>query len=185
MDIHQISETSGVSIRKLRKLDKMGVLKLDKENEDLSKIRFYISKGQSIPALQLLYLVENPDDIFELGNAAGEAQSQVDALAIGEDSAAPVDVCSVIDLAAARDRPDEVERLCDWLLGILPADPVPYSFIAVRVLLGASLSTRALIAARLPKALLNVRALPRFAAGSKVIKIKGRNATLYQKPFDL
>ena len=188
MDIHQIAEKYRISVRKLRKLERDNLLRIEPENPHLSKVRYYVGKCQPIPAVQLLYLVENPDQVFELGKVADEAQSQINALELEPNSAAPAAIAMTVDLAATRDNPDAVEGLCDWLQSILPAHPVPYSYIAVRLLLGASPSARRLIATRIPKALLNVRALARFDGWSYVEKVNGRNATFYVKGklgFDL
>ena len=179
MDIYQISETYGISMRKLRLLEKAKLLRLDAENGSLAKIRYYVAKRRTIPALHMVYLVENPESVFDLGNRAGEAQRQIDALELEADSAAPLAIAMTIDLAATRDNPGAVQGLADWLLSILPSEPVSYSYIAVRLLLGAKPGARALIASRLPKALLNVRALECFEGCSYVEKVSGRNATFY------
>ena len=181
MDIHQVAERFRVSVRKLRAMEKLGILKLEPENPYLSKVRYYVGKSQPIPVLPLLYLVENPDAILELGKSVYEAQSQVDALELEDNSAAPAAISMTVDLAATRDNPAAVEGLCDWLQAVIPSRPVPYHFLAVRLLLGAKPAARAFIAGRIHKALLNVRALERFAGWSYVDTIRGRKATLSVK----
>lgn len=185
MDIHELAERSGISLRKLRQLDKLGVLKLEPESEILGKIRFYVGKGRSIPAVELLHLVENPDEIFDLGERAGDAQAQVDALEISDDSAAaPLDVSGSIDLAS-NNNAAAVDRLEQWAKATIPGREVPYSFLAVRILLGTSPRLRPYNARRIARALLNVRQRESFADWFTIREIRGRRVTFYKRPETL
>ena len=189
MDIYQASERFNISLTKLRRMQKAKILVVDSENPHVGKIRSYIGRRRSIPVLELLHLVENPETLIELGDRAGQAESELAALELAEGCEAPNAVIGAIDRAATND-PEAVETLCDWMKATIPAArEVTYSFLAIRLLLNQGPAVSSYIASRIPRAFLNVRSCEEFAGHCRVDTVKGRAITRYLKPavkeFDL
>ena len=189
-DIYHIHNQTGVSIRTLKKLEKTGFLKASIcENPVLSKIDSTLRKGNRISAIDLAYLVENPGLIFDLGRNFSKADEQLRELGDPLADVPNATIASTIDFAASG-RPESVEKLLSWIKGVIPSDRVvPYTYVAVRAFLSDGPHIRKFMAGRLPKAILNVREHPDFAAWYTLRPTKyGRNATFYHVPkmrFDL
>lgn len=187
MNIHEISDKSGIAVRSLRKLETMGVLRCDPPNEILDSMIYMLGRGQQLTVMQLVTLVEKPEMLLDLGKHAARASAQLDAL--GEVEPAPRHIVAEIDDAASG-KEAAAMVLAIWLQQIIPEnDTVGHHYLAVRLLLGAPENMRKYIYARIPKALLNVRALDRFAGWSSSVSRggKGSKMTRYHRPksFDL
>lgn len=184
MNIYEISEKFGVSMRALRKLEKGKVLKLDPVNPMVDKIIYMLSKGKLLPVDALAFLVENPDTLIELGNRAGEAEYQVSSLGNVQQDIAPPDVSAEIEMAAKGDD-NAVEKLATWLQRVIPSDcAVGHHFVAVRLLLSVPSGSRPYAYSRLPRALLNVRRHPGFAGWSSYTTESGSKVSRYHRPAD-
>lgn len=187
MNIHEIRDKSGVSLRALRKLEKLGVLKTESVDPMTEKIIYMLSKSQRLPVDALVALVEAPDLMLELGRYAGEAEYQVSSLGKVERDKAPADVAAEIEMAAKGDDA-ACEKLAYWLQTVIPKDcAVGHHFVAVRLLLGAPPSLRSYYYSRLPRALLNVRRHPGFAGWSSYTATGKGKLSQYHAPkgFDL
>lgn len=177
--IHDFCEEFHISMGKARKMEKGGWLRLADSNLTTDPIRASLANGDRLTALQLVELIEQPAGLLELGKYAAKAERELAAL--GNPQAAPMEVVANV-MEAAKGEPEALQILCGYLKSIIGAAPLTHSFIAVRLLLGVPASIRKSEAARIPRALLNVRKLPEFAGWWHTeTDRKNRNVTIYQK----
>lgn len=188
MNIFEIHEKSGVSLRALRKLEKLSVLKLEAVNPMVEKMAYMLGKSQQLPVDALAALVEDPGLLVELGRYAGEAEFQVSSLGKVDRDIAPADVAAEIEQAAKGDD-GAVKKLAGWLKGIIPTDcAVGHHFVAVRLLLGVPETLRKYAYSRLGRALLNVRRHKSFEGWSSYDTSGHHKVSRYHRPakdFDL
>lgn len=183
-NIYEFCEEFHISLSKARRMNKRGWLRVDdNENKMTAEMRHYLGRGQALSAAQLVALVDSPGLLLDLGKYAEKAEAQILALGANvKNEAAPRNVVAYIEGAAKND-PDAVDVLLEWLMEILPANkPVPHSYIAVRLLLGLPPQLRGYDVPRIPRALLNCRKREEFAAWWRVEKTPSRNVTIYQCP---
>ncbi|TXH82289.1 MAG: hypothetical protein E6Q77_06575 [Rhizobium sp.] len=165
MNIYEVASAFKISVSKLRKLDKAGLMRLDKAHPLTDSMRFYLGKGKPLTVAQLVALVEDATIIEQLGDKAGVALAQVAML--GAPSAAPFEVVAEIDQAARGDN-DAICRVLPWLKStILTAQSqgqptIGHHYLAVRLVLGSPASLREYNMARIARALLNCRRHPGF-----------------------
>jgi hypothetical protein len=165
MNIYQLSVKSGIPVTKLRKLEKLKALVIDQETEFLDKLIFHMRGNQTLSVSQLLTLIREPALLEELAAArpryAKRAGEQIAALGDISQHEAPVSVIGAI-VGASRGDDDESLVIVNWLQSILPAEPVPHAWIAVRLLKPVNEFTRGQLAPLISPAMLNVRKLPEF-----------------------
>lgn len=183
MDIYEISNRSGVSLRVLRKLEKLGVLLVSRpDNPEIEKMQYDLRKGNALTTLQLCALIEDDSLSAYLGDYAGKALEQVKALGNVDKEKASAAIVALVD-RAAKDDPAAVLGLVEWMQSTIPsAGDCNHHYLAVRLLLGAGKSLRAYVAGRVPRAFLNCRNTPEFASWFVVRQIKSRSITLYHRP---
>jgi len=187
MNILEYCERYKISIPKARRQLKDGVLRLDEcFSETLLEIRYYLSKGQRLPAAHIAYLIDNPKQIADLGNHAAKAQEQIEDVGNARQEAAPADVAAYIADAAKGDK-EAVSILIDWLQSVIPDEPVGHSYLAVRLLLGVPENIRKFDVPRIVYAFMHCRKVESFSPWWRLETVGSRNVTIYQKPkgFDL
>lgn len=193
MNIYEVAAQFKISVSKLRKLDKAGLLRLDKAHPLTDAMRFYLSKGKPLTVPHLVALVESPALIEELGDKAGAALAQVAIL--NAPTAAPLEIVAEIDQAARGDS-DAVGRLIPWIKATIVAAAaqghpiVNHHYLAVRLALGSPASLREYNTARIPRALLNCRRHPGMAGWWRVVPKGSVTASEYgnfrkERPLDL
>lgn len=192
MTLYEFSEKYRISLRKTRRMAKDGVLRLDREeNEAAAEMRLCLSRGQRLSAHHLLALVEEPSLLLDLGPYADRAEQQVSELGDAKNGTAPKEVAAYVSEAASPGsdgHAEAVKIVTKWMKEIIPAKPVPHSYIAVRLLLGIPSSIRKFEIPRIPRAMLNCRQHPDLNGWWRVVRTAGRNISLYQRPqngFDL
>lgn len=185
MNIYEISQKFKITVGKVRKMHKAGVILIDDTEDPLAdEIRFNLAKGQPLTTAHLLALIENPRLAWQLGNYAKRAQAQVAALGDLTNGVAPHAVAAEIYSSAGGD-PDSLDRLIAWLKEIIPARPVDHHYSAVRLALGLPTHRRAEFTRRIPRALYQCRKRQEFAAWWRPEKVGSRNRSLYQRPENL
>lgn len=185
MNIHEISEKHKISLRKLRAMAKDNLLRLDSvEDERSATVRNYLSRNANVTVEHLLWLIESPAMLIDLGRHAGRAKAQLSALGDVGATAAPRDVTAYIDDAARGDA-EALRILLDWLLSVLPSKPVSHAWIATRLLIGLPENLRAHNVKKIPMALLNIRRMPEFAGGWTIERNGTRTKTFYMQPKNL
>lgn len=188
MNIYDVAAQFNISVGKLRKLDKAGLLRLDPESPLTGAMRFYLSKAKPLTVEQLVALIESPAIIEELGDKAGVALAQIAALG-SPVTPAPLEIVAEIDQAAHGDK-EAVGRMLPWLKATISAatqSRVNHHYLAVRLVLGSAHGLRAYNGARIARAFLNCRQHPGFAGWWRVQKTKAGRVTQYGTPkgFDL
>lgn len=184
MNIHEMAEKYAISVRKLRRLEKDGHLRVDStETAIVSEMRSYLNKGNPLPAKHLLALFETPAIRLELGKQSIKADKELAALGDAKSQAAPYSLVAEIP-GAAEDSDDSRRAIMDWLCRVLVAHPgaVNHSWVAVRLLLNCPENMRSQIAPLIPRALLNIRKRVSFASWWRTEWIAGKNLTIYQRP---
>lgn len=186
MNIYEVAAQFKISVSKLRKMDKAGLLRLDKAHPLTDSMRFYLGKGKPLTVAQLVALVEDPTIIEHLGEKAGAAMAQVAAL--GAPDGAPMEVVAEIDQASRGDH-DAICRIIPWLktqilVAASQGQPViNHHYLAVRLVLGSPAGLRDYNAARIARALLNCRRHPGFAGWWRVVPQGSMSVSEYGK-FD-
>ncbi len=164
MNVHQISEKFGISVTKLRALEKAKLLKVAKENELAAAIRFHLARKPTLSVAHILALMNDPDLIYELGNYEDKAYKVLAALGDVKAKAAAIEVTAFIRDAAKGDV-EACEVLADWIVSVLP--PRPYSvnhyWLASRLLIDVAPSLLPANIKAVGLAFLHVRELPSFA----------------------
>lgn len=184
MNIFELSDKSGIAVKRLRILDKLGALRHDASTTPTDEILATLKGGNRLNVGQLVYLVENRGELLELGKYTDKARAQLAEIGNTTGQGAPREIASQI-LEAFEREPAAVAALVAWAKTIIPARPVGHAFIAARLLLGVPKATRGYDAPRLRRVMLNCREHPEFAGWWKHEKIQGtkksRNRTIYQK----
>lgn len=180
MNIFDAAERYKISLKKLRAMDKDGLLRLDESAKASDPIRATLVKGNALPVAQLVQLIEEPALLLDLGKYASAAKGQVDALGHPEREPAPKPAAAAVTDAAKND-PEAVALLVDWLKSVIPACPVGHAYLATRLLLGIPAGLRKSEAPRIGRALLNCRNHPALAGWWKVKPGVSQNSTVYQK----
>lgn len=189
-DIYEINLKTGISIKKLKSMDRQGFLNTTKpENPEVAKMLWTLRKGNRLSVVHLVRLVESPDLIHELGDYDFTAREQLRVLGDAKSESAKPAIASAIDLAS-KDQPKEVEALEQWMKRVIPPDrDVPHHYLAVRALLGVSVHLRPYLAGRIARAFQKVRDRSSFSGWfSPKATRYARNATFYHRPklkFDL
>lgn len=188
MNLYEFCEKFRISLRKARKMDKAGVLRLDfDESEHGAEIRLQLRKGQPLTVAHLLYVVEQPAIMSELWPYDDKAKNQLAALGNVDDEAAPREVAAYI-AEAARGDDEAIGILVRWMKEKIPAEPVAHYWVATRLLMGLPANIRGYDVPRIRRALLNCRKSPDFRGWWRVEPIRSRRVTFYQRPeklFDL
>lgn len=179
MNIFEVSEEFKISLKKLRAMDKRGLLRLDNSASASDPIRSTLMNSDPLPAWMLVQLVEEPGLLLELGKYAPAAETQVAALGKPEREIAPKIVAASITDAAKND-PEQVAILCNWLRLVIPARPVGHPYLATRLLLGVPASLRKQQTPRIGRALLNCRNNIALAGYWSTKPGVFQNSTIYQ-----
>lgn len=181
MNIHDISRRTHISLANLRKLERLGVLMLDDENELAPVLRLHLGRNQRMTVAHMLALLDAPAMIAELGKYADRAKSQVDALGDVKASVAPREITAEIP-EAAKGNPQAIRALGDWIKGALPEYAVPYHWIAVRLLFPLNEFLREQNSRLVNLALLKLRQSPDFAGWSRSVPRGGKTTTIFSRP---
>lgn len=180
MNIHDLSRRTHISLANLRKLERLDVLKLDEETPLAAPLRLHLGRNQRMTVAQMLALIDEPATLDELGKYEARARAQLATLGDVKATAAPRSVTAEI-VEASKGNPEACRALANWLKAILPSEPVPYHWVAVRLLAPLNEFLRETNAPLINLALLKVRGLPEFAGWWKSVPIAGRNTIVFQK----
>lgn len=183
MNIYQLSVKAQIPVVRLRKLEKLGALKVDGENEFIDRLIFHMRKNSVLTAAQCLTLIEASDLLDELHAAkpryAKRAREQLQIL--GDVLPAAREATAAI-AGASRGDDDESLIVAEWLKSILPSDPVPHAWVAVRLLKPLNEFQREQSSPLISPALLNMRKLPEFAGYWRSEKFGTRSVIKYFQP---
>jgi hypothetical protein len=182
VNIFEISDRHGISVKKLRALDKDGVLRHDASTTPLDEIRATLKTGNRLNVGQLVHLIENRAGLLELGKYAEKSRAQLAEIGDTKGQEAPREIAGQI-LEAFEREPAAVAALVAWAKTIIPARPVGHSYIAARLLLGVPEGSRGYDVPRLRRVMMNCREHADFAGWWRHEKdaSTSRNRTIYQK----
>lgn len=183
-DIYEISTRYNISIKKLRAMERKGVLRTtESEKPELSRILYNLRKGNRLSALHCALLIDDTDLIFDLGGYELSIKQQLEELGDASSEAAPAHIVMRID-SAAKGHPERVEALEAWMKETIPTGKeVSHHYLAVRILLGVKPSMRPFIAKWIARAFLNVRNRKSFSNWYTLREKRfSRNATFYHRP---
>jgi len=189
MNIFDFCDRFNISLAKARRMEKANVLRLDENTPDeVQEIRHLLLRGQPLSASHLAGLIENPGWKMDLGKYADKALAALAPLGDALDEKAPLMVSAYIADAAGND-PHAQGEIIAWLRKIIPRKPVPYNYVAVRLILGIPPIDRVNDIPRIPRVLLNVRKHESFSGYWRLVQNGTRNATVFCAPgknsFDL
>jgi hypothetical protein len=182
MNIHEFCRDFRISLKKARRIEEAGLLRLDAvESEYGEKIRQQLSKGQPLTTIHFVAICEEPSILVELGRYGKRAEKQLEALGNVRQEAAPVEIVALIS-DAAKGYKQAIVPMVAWMKQVIPIDPVRHHWIATRLLLGVPAKSRRFDVDRIIPALGHCRKHPDLAGWWRIETIKGRNATIYQRP---
>lgn len=140
MNIYEIHEKSNVSLRTLRKLEKLGFLKVGRTegDETLLKLTLNLRKGNPLTPRELLGLYKNPGWLESLGKHAAAGDAWLEMLGDAKRDACPWSIAAEIPGAAAGEA-DAIAALAKWLSQHIETssayeEPRVYAYVAVRLL---------------------------------------------------
>lgn len=184
--VHDISREFGISLKKLRRMERRGILNCDAEDPVTASVLYTFRTGNRLTVSQALALLERPALLETLGNKADKARRQLSEL--GNVKPAPADVAANLAGAAAGD-PDSVQSVLGWCKETIPpVGEVPHHYLAVRLLMAVPMNLRQYEEKRLPRVLLQCRRSEEFAGWWRTAAVRSRRVTLYSRPgggFDL
>lgn len=192
MNIHEISEKYRITLPKLKRMQKAGLLICDAGDGHplAASMRANLANKNSLSAEQIFVLIENPEVFAELRQRQDAARAQIRALGdYVADRPAPAVLADFRE--AAGNDPDAIRACMFWLKTVITENPVGYQWIAVRIAqLIKNPTARAEFLNLLRRALFNIKREPSFAAWFTVDKTGARTKTVFSKPktkkeFDL
>lgn len=141
MDIYDISNKSGVSIRTLKKLEKFGVLNVQKsQNPTIQRIKGNLKRGNPLTAEQQFHLVKNPKDLKLLLNWEFQIQAELDELGNVMQEKMPWEISVNAAFAGKRDM-GAADLLAKWFCDFIDRNPAfsdganrNHTYMAVRML---------------------------------------------------
>lgn len=193
MDVYELSDKSGVSIRTLRKIEKFGVLNLQKsKNPVIDKIKKNLKHGNRLTAEQQFHLVKNPKDAKLLLRWEDEVQDCLNGLGDVMREKMPWEISANAAFAASKDMA-AADRLAKWFCNFIDRNPAfadgrshDHAYMVVRMLADIPDNLLHLTAPVVAQAMWNTRRTKRMA-GYWHIDPKTRR-TRYHRPtgsFDL
>jgi hypothetical protein len=184
--IYEISQASGLSLRTLRKLEKLGALNVTKSSDPITDAaRENLKKGNKLTALQQLHLLRNPAARDTLQQWDLEIDVILNRLGdvIGE--AIPWTISNAIELAARRE-PAAIEKISGAILNLINLSDAfdkgraqDHAFIAVRLLADVPAHSLESLAKRLQSCLWQCRR----SALSDCWRLNDKGQTEYFRPM--
>lgn len=141
MNIYDIAEATGLSLRTLRKIDAYGFLIVEKsENPIVDDIMKNLHKGNRLTASQLLHLVKCPKDVKLLDRWKYDVRKYLDILGDPMQEKMPWSIAVSASLANNGDK-DSKDKLAHWFCNFIDMNPAfengascDYAFLVVRML---------------------------------------------------
>ena len=183
--LFEISTEFRISMKKLRKMHKRGLLRCEDSGDPIAdNIRYFLGSGQHLSVTQLVALIEKPALMLEIGPNQDRAQAFLEAIGSPVEPA-PDDLWPELAGALTSDL-GSLLRLIAWAKRAIPAgQQVSHHYLAVRLLLAVPEHLRKYEAPRLGKIFLNMRKRGEFAGWWHVEKQGARSVTWYHQPKNL
>ena len=188
MSPKELAAKYNCSFKLIRRMIAGGDLHCRRKDDLASAIRACLSKNDSqLSVEQLLTLLSNPKLFHDLGARKHTAREQVQLLGNVKATAAPLSVSLCIRDAAGGDA-KSVEAIMSFVKSNLPARPVRYQWIGVRLLFCRWPNLQKSDFYYLAKAMENVRSHPDFQGWWSTTPVGSQNPKIYHRPkleFDL
>lgn len=185
MNIHEIARRSGATLSTLKKLERLGVLKVEAESEVAAPLRTLLGRNQSLSLAQILLLVENADTLGELGKWEDRARDQIATLGDISSTPVPAGVPTACLIAASGDV-DALDHLADWVQASLPPGKgVSFHWLAIRIVMAQHVRAREQSLKSINLAFGKLRGRPKMAGWWHSVPLGMRNTIIYQRPLDL
>lgn len=141
MDIYDLADKSGVSLRTLKKLEKLGALNLPKPKKPIiQKIKHNLKRGNPLTAEHLLHLVKNPEDVKLFRAWEYIIQDYLEELGDAMQEKMPWHISAESSFAGNRDM-EAAEKLAKWFCRFIDSSPAfadgascNHAYLAVRML---------------------------------------------------
>ena len=185
MNIHDLSRRASIPVATLRKLERLGVLKVDAESEAAAPLRSLLGRNQYLSLAQLFELVDKPALFDELGKWEPRARQQVADLGDLDATTVWAGVPSAVIVAASGEA-EALNRLADWVQFAIPSDrDVSYHWLAIRLLRAQFPNARAQTLKTINLAFAKLRGVPKMKGWWHSVPFGARNTIIYRRPFDL
>jgi hypothetical protein len=184
--IYEIAKASGLSLRTLRKLEKIGALNATKSSDPITDAaRENLKKGNKLTALQQLHLLRNPAARDTLQQWDLEIDAILKRLGDAISEAIPWSVSNAIELCARRE-PEAIDKIASAIRNLIQLSDAfdkgqsqDHAFIAVRLLAGVPDHSLDSLAKRAQACLWNCRRSPIL---SDCWRLNERGQTEYFRP---
>ena len=178
MNIHEIAEKYKLGLVKVRRMQGEG-------HPMVPAMRANLWRGQALSVAQLFALIESPEIFAELRTKQSQARAQIEALgAYDLDKPAASLLRSFAD--ASENDSDAIKACIRWLKSILPVEPVPYAWLAVRVAQGITdVNARQDFLLKFGRAMHFVCLAPDFAGWHTMEKFGHGNRKIYFRPTQI
>jgi len=137
MNIHELHEKSGVSLRTLRKIEKL--LKgrpIGASDPVVDAIKSQTNRTRPLSVAQYMALIDKPELIDALGNRAERIEQELETIGDAIGQAAPREVTLRLQ-DAAKLNPEAVAIIAQWMQSAIPEQGcVPYAYLALRLIYG-------------------------------------------------
>lgn len=185
MNIFEINEKYQISLGKLKRLVREGLLVCDEgDGHPLAPaMRANLMRNQDLSVEQLLLLIDKPKIYAELKNRQSQARKQVAALGDYAIGAMPLELVKPINFAASGDDKN-IKIVMAWIKETLTNanGEVSYAYLGVRAAIGILPVGRHDFLGKFAQALMNVRRDPEFAGWFRTDLIGSRKKTFYFNP---
>jgi hypothetical protein len=186
MNIFELADKSGVSLRTLRKIEKL--LKgrpIAASDPVIDAIRVQSRKSRALSVSQYMALIDDPDLIDALGTRAENVQDALDAIGDAVGEAAPRDVTMHIQ-DAAKGNAEAAAILARWMRDALPVQGnVSHAYLALRLLYGVPENVRHYVLPLVPRAMQAAKRQDALAGHWRVVQNGSIRATEYFRPIFL
>ena len=183
LNIYEISEQFKIPLTKLRRLEKLGLLKTKPYERTVMESAIAVARhGKPLSARQLVQFTQMPERIKEAGDYARAIRAQVKALGDVAGEAMRGDLDSLLMLAAMSKDPGCIADIAKYIAGVIPAGGCGYAYIAVRLLHGVAPNMLDFAAGYVSRAIAMARRDPALAGMSAT---ENGRTKFFQKSFDL
>lgn len=166
MNIEELAKSYNISITKVQRLYRDGWLRgVSNSNVEIRKMKQYLMNKRPLSTAMCISLLRDNSLLEELGGVMQKAVVQLSHIGNPDDGALPADKWGDIVGASINDI-DSLNSIADWLLQAIPSSGCNYHYIAVRLLWNVPQERLAQVYSRIPRCLINVRAIPRLAGCS-------------------
>lgn len=133
MNAYDLAIKLGCSVKKARQIAVATNQKLDRKDENTSRMILHLSRCESLSLREQFVLLERPSLISKLRSYKDEAVWQLAKLGDWKATAAPFEIVDVLGSAATGDR-ESVAKIVAWLREVVPAHAVCWHWVGVRLL---------------------------------------------------